>query len=336
MYVMRNVYLVLLLVIGLTTTALPAGATGVGAPASAPTTVLSLRAGKGVGQVGITCSAAPTSFRVGSDGSYRIMDAVNKRILFFNGKTGKLERTINLASLGRPTDFAITSAGVVHVLDAQKWVVARVSMSGKLLSTFALSPKLKGKITTLSLAADNRLFGIGFDGTTESSYPLANTQEAFPVAVQESLLPGAVTVRSNSFFRTEGNDLIIRFSDEFTVAGIINVGAVSGARKFVDVNQGMEPYVSISNQGLIEVRRYAVNGNLMGKLNFDLRPYRTALRRVYVDRPGAVYTMQIGRNGLTIQRFVMTDSAGKPLPLTTRLVTTAPWSPEVLPPPGAA
>lgn len=301
--------------------------------AAAPTTVLRLKAGSAAGQVGITSQLAPTSFRIGSDGSYRVMDAANKRILFFNGASGKLERTIALTTLKQPTDFAINNAGV-FVLDTGAWKIVRVSLTGKVQSSFAIAPTLKGKITTIALTADGRLFALALN----ESFLLLSANE--PLPPENQLLAsfiGVPTVRSNAqfFVDTQIKELNVYFISS-GIVGAIPLGTYAGTPKFLDVNQGMQPYVTFSNQGKIEVRRFAVNGRLLGKLNFDLSAYRTASRRVYVDRQGAVYTMQIGKADLTIQRYIMTDSAGKPLPAQTTLVTTAPWSPSVLPLPGAA
>ncbi len=293
------------------------------------TTVLQLKAGQGKGQVGITADDGPSTFRVAADGSYRIMDPVNKRLLFFDGTSGKLLQTLNLAFLGRPTDFVVSGKGDLYVLDAEGWTLDHLEVSGKELRNIPLNPDLKGQFTTITLTADGRIYGLG----AENVYLLVTADGALEPETQGISGTGMYTVRSNAVFSlltgenaaTPGEtDLYISTGDPETR---FNLGKLSGQVSFVDVNQGMQPYIAISAGGLTEIRRFDVQGNLLGTLTVDQRGCRAAARSLYIDRPGAVYSMCVSDGGVTIQRYVMADAAGTPLPLFSALVTTAPWSP---------
>lgn len=295
---------------------------------TAPTTVLALKAGSGRGQIGITATDGPSAFRIAADGTIRIMDTVNRRLLFFNGRSGRLASTIDLKFTKRPTDFVVTGQGDLYVLDAGAWTIEHLSIRGARLGTVPISAALKGRFSTLSLTADGRLVGLG----TGQGYVLVNNGSPIPLDSQpRARVQGVVTVRSNALFSIAPDSTNRRQSLLIDYGAIaprgIDLGAVQGTAAFLDVNQGMEPYVAIQRRGSAELRRYAVDGQLLGTLTLDQSGARRALRPIYVDRPGAVYTMNVTRTGLTIQRYVMAGAGGRPLPLYSQLVTTAPWSP---------
>jgi hypothetical protein len=295
--------------------------------------VLTIPAGNGKGQVGVTADDQPPTFRIAADGSIRIMDTVNKRLLFFNrqasGTAYVSAQTINLSSMKRPTDFVVTGKGDLYVLDAEDWILEHLSIDGKKLNTIPLNPATKGAFTTISLTADGRIMGLA----GQSGYILATSGGPIPLDDQPNAqLEGVVTVRSNALFSiTPDSNQQRRQMLLINYGGIapteIDLGEVDGQVTFLDVNQGMEPYIVVSRGPATEVRRYNVTGELLGVLSLDRAGCRPATRGVYVDRPGDVYTMCVDEQGITIKQYSMVDAQGQPLARFEQLVEAAPWSP---------
>lgn len=299
--------------------------------------VLQVPAGNTSQAVGITAQAGPSTFRVAADGSLRFMDPVNKRLMFFEqgqaGANGKLQRTIDLASLQRPSDFAVSSVGDVFVLDVDGWALAMFTMDGTVQNVMPLHPSLRGLFSTISLTADGSLWGVG----ENTHYSLISDTPTSPADVtQDATFAGTVTVRSAAYFSV-GSRPENAIQSVLSISNVgdgtpihYDLGQLDGRATFLDVNQGMEPYLLVQKDTVAEVRRYSVQGHLLGTLVLDQRNCRPTAGSVYVDRPGDVYVMCVNDNGATITRYAITDGDGQALPLFDRLVTTAPWSPAIL------
>jgi hypothetical protein len=295
--------------------------------------VLTIPAGNGANQVGVTANDGPTTFRIAADGSIRIMDTVNKRLLFFSVSTSsvpaKLTQTLDLSFLQRPTDFVVTGKGDLYVLDAEAWNIAHLSIDGKELNNIPLNPATKGKFTTISLTADGRIMGLA----DTTSYILATPGGPIPLEDQpHAQIDGVVTVRSNAIFSIAADSdnqryksLLINYGG--AAPGGVALGDIDGQLTFLDINQGMEPYVLVKRGTNVEVQRSGVAGQLLGTLNLDLSGCRPVARGLYVDRPGDVYTMCVSDQGLTIKQYSMVDGQGQPLPRYEQLVDSAPWAP---------
>lgn len=295
--------------------------------------VLTIPAGSGAGQVGISATDGPPTFRIAADGSIRVMDTVNKRLLFFSATTSsqpfKLTQALDLSFLKRPTDFVVTGKGDLYVLDAEAWAISHLSIGGAELNNIALNPATKGKFTTISLTADGRIFGL----ERTNGYLLIDS--AGPIAIEDqpnAQVEGGATVRSNAIFSIVGDNsnqqrksLIINYGG--IAPATIPLGEIDDEVTFIDINQGMEPYILAAGDTTAEVQRFNVAGQLLGTLTLDLSGCRPVPRGVYVDRPGDIYTMCVGDQGVSIKRYVMTDAQGQPLPRFDQLVQSAPWSP---------
>jgi hypothetical protein len=307
--------------------------------APVPTTIaqgeelLTIPAGSGSGQVGISATDGPPTFRIAADGSIRVLDALNKRLLFFNpgaaGQPFKLAQTLDLSFLQRPIDFVVTGKGDLYVLDAEGWTIDHLSISGKELNNIPLNPATKGKFSTISLTADGRIIGLN----QNTGYLLIDA--AGPIALEDqpnAQLEGSATVRSNAIFSIVGDNsnqrlqsLLINYGG--VAPATIPLGEIDGQVSFLDVNQGMEPYVQITRGTVAEVQRYGVDGLLLGSISIDLAGCRQVARGIYIDRPGDVYTMCVTDTGVSIKRYVMADTQGQPLPRYEQLVDSAPWAP---------
>lgn len=295
--------------------------------------VLTIPAGSGPGQVGITATEGPPTFRIAADGSIRVMDTINKRLLFFNAATSsqpfKLAETLDLSLLKRPTDFVVTGKGDLYVLDAEAWAISHLSITGSELNNIPLNPATKGKFTTISLTADGRIFGLD----RQTGYLLIDA--AGPIAIEDqpaSIVEGGATVRSNAIFSIVGDNtnpkiqsLLINYGG--IAPATIALGPIDGEVTFLDINQGMEPYTVTTRESTLEVQRHSVDGQLMGAITLDRSGCRAVPRGVYVDRPGDVYTMCVGDQGVSIKRYVIVDAQGQPLPRYDQLVDRAPWAP---------
>lgn len=294
--------------------------------------VLTIPAGSGQGQVGISATDGPPTFRIAADGSIRVMDTLNKRLLFFAGSSPgqfKLAQTLDLSFLKRPSDFVVTGKGDLYVLDAEAWAISHLSIQGAELNNIALNPATKGKFTTISLTADGRIFGLD----RNTGYLLIDAAGPIPIEDQpNSLVEGSATVRSNAIFSIVGDN-----SNQQRKSLLINYGGVAPATiplgetddevTFLDINQGMEPYTLVTRGTIAEVQRFSVDGQILGTLTLDRGGCRAIPRGVYVDRPGDIYTMCVGEQGVSIKRYVMTDAQGQPLPRFDQLVQSAPWAP---------
>lgn len=291
--------------------------------------VLAIPAGSGAGQVGITATDGPPTFRIAADGSIRVMDTLNKRLLFFTGQPFKLSQTLDLSFLKRPTDFVVTGKGDLYVLDAEAWAISHLSIQGAELNNIALNPATKGKFTTISLTADGRIFGL----ERKTGYLLIDAAGPIPIEDQPNAqVEGSATVRSNAIFSIVGDNsnqqrqsLLINYGG--TAPATIPLGEIDGEAMFLDINQGMEPYTLVTRGTNAEVQRFNVAGQRLGSLTLDLSGCRAIPRGVYVDRPGDIYTMCVGEQGVSIKHYVMTDAQGQPLPRFDQLVQNAPWSP---------
>ncbi|HEY0734920.1 MAG TPA: hypothetical protein VGD69_08420 [Herpetosiphonaceae bacterium] len=291
--------------------------------------VLTIPAGSGSGQVGISTTDGPPTFRIAADGSIRVMDTLNKRLLFFTGQPFKLTQTLDLSFLQRPTDFVVTGKGDLYVLDAEAWAISHLSIQGAELNNIALNPETKGKFTTISLTADGRIFGL----ERKNGYLLIDAAGPIPIEDQpNSQVEGSATVRSNAIFsivadnsNQQRQSLLINYGG--VAPATIPLGEVEGEVTFLDINQGMEPYTLVTRGTTAEVQRFSVDGLLLGTLTLDLSGCRAIPRGVYVDRPGDIYTMCVGAQGVSIKHYVMTDAQGQPLPRFDQLVQNAPWSP---------
>lgn len=291
--------------------------------------VLTIPAGSGSGQVGISATDGPPTFRIAADGSIRVMDTLNKRLLFFTGQPFKLTQTLDLSFLKRPDDFVVTGRGDLYVLDAEAWAISHLSIQGAELNNIALNPATKGKFTTISLTADGRIFGL----ERNAGYLLIDAAGPIPIEDQpSSQVEGSATVRSNAIFsivldnsNQRRQSLLINYGG--VAPATIPLGEIDGEAMFVDVNQGMEPYTLVKRGTSAEIQRFNVDGLLLGTLTLDLSGCRAIPRGVYVDRPGDIYTMCVGEQGVSIKRYVMIDAQGQPLPRFDQLVQAAPWSP---------
>lgn len=294
--------------------------------------VLTIPAGTGQGQVGISTIEGPPTFRIAADGSIRVMDTLNKRLLFFAaGAPGqfKLAQTLDLSFLKRPSDFVVTGKGDLYVLDAESWAISHLSIQGAELNNIALNPATKGKFTTISLTADGRIFGLD----RNTGYLLIDAAGPIPIEDQpNSLVEGGATVRSNAIFSIVGDNsnqqrksLLINYGG--VAPATIPLGEIDAEVTFLDINQGMEPYILVKRGTIAEVQRFSVDGQLLGTLTMDLAGCRAVPRGIYVDRPGDIYTMCVGEQGVSIKHYVMTDAQGQPLPRFDQLVQNAPWSP---------
>lgn len=291
--------------------------------------VLAIPAGSGAGQVGIGATDGPPTFRIAADSSIRVMDTVNKRLLFFTGQPFKLSQTLDLSFLKRPTDFVVTGKGDLYVLDAEAWAISHLSIQGAELNNIALNPATKGKFKTISLTADGRIFGL--ERTT--GYLLIDAAGPIPLEDQPNAqVEGSATVRSNAIFsivadnsNQQRQSLLINYGD--IAPATIPLGEINGEATFLDINQGMEPYTLVTRGTKAEVQRFNVDGRLIGTLSLDLSGCRAIARGVYVDRPGDIYTMCVGEQGVSIKRYAMADAQGQPLPRFDQLVQNAPWSP---------
>jgi hypothetical protein len=166
--------------------------------------VLQLSAGAEANQVGITTDGSniigPRSFRIGADGTIRLLDNVNKRILFF-GQNGKVTRTLPLDQTQEPIDFIVNNAGETFVYGGDggpNFQVLRYGPDGKVTLRLPVSPGVSADGIMLTAAQDLLLVQGNQTFWTLLHQGVTVDPKIQPLTVQE----GAATPRSPTIFRT--------------------------------------------------------------------------------------------------------------------------------------
>src|SRR4051812_45850324 len=160
--------------------------------------VLQLSAGAGASQVGI--NGGPRSFCIGADGTIRMLDNVNKRILFFD-QSGKVTRTLRLDQTQEPIDFIVNNAGETFVYGGDggpNFHVLRYGPDGKVTLSLPVSPGVNADGIMLTAAQDLVLVQGNQTFWTLLHQGVTVDPKIQPLTVQE----GVATPRSPAIFRT--------------------------------------------------------------------------------------------------------------------------------------
>jgi hypothetical protein len=302
--------------------------------------VLQLGAGNGEGQVGVrkedTIISGPRSFRIGADGSIRLLDNLNKRVLFFD-QSGKLARTFAIAQAQDPADFIVNNAGEVFVFDRAGNQVLRYSPQGKVTTTIPLSPGVSASADGIMLTAGQDLMLVQ---NNQSFWVLAHQGVVVPPELQSlTARAGTVTPRSPVVFQTTLTEQQTPF---LHIIGLRSGGAndliadVDGRAiqlpsdvQFFNVDRAMNLYymrVSADNDAF-DVWRVSPDGAAVGGAHIATGACGTSWRSLYVDQVGMAWAMCVGENGATVTRYPLLAPDGAPLPEVARDAADVTWRP---------
>jgi hypothetical protein len=303
--------------------------------------VLQVSAGTETNQVGITSDGSnvvgPRSFRIGADGTIRLLDNVNKRILFF-GQNGKVTRTLQLDETQAPIDFIVNNAGETFVYGGDggpNFQVLRYGPDGKVTLRLPVSPGVSADGIMLTAAQDLLLVQGNQTFWTLLHQGVTVDPKIQPLTVQE----GAATPRSPTIFRTTlGEDGTLDLHALGLNAGIsgehfMEVGGTTTSlpadARFFNVDRAMSLYFTrpSTENDAVDVWRVAPDGTVAGGAHIITDSCGTSWRNFYVDQAGTAWTMCVDTHGTTVTRYTLQDSAGQPLPEAAQKAADVAWKP---------
>jgi hypothetical protein len=313
--------------------------------------VLQLSNGSGDGQVGITTNdslgyqalVGADSFRIGSDGSIRLLDSLNKRLLFFTAQ-GQFTRAAPIAEAVTPTDFIVDPQGQVYIFDRgilnretflwEGGQVLRYGPDGNLAEAIEIAPQVAadGILRTanddLLLVHDNQRFWTIIRDGARTPLPIQ------PLTARE----GAATPRSPVIFRVTPQDWGLEFYLTDLAGSSVPLGVPTitlPPATFFNVDRAMNLYFtgfdSSSEVPGVSTWRVDPEGNVVGGgfVGFS-GCKRLNWRTFYIDQAGAAWSLCVNDNGATITRYDLLDLQGAPLPPAPNEPSTlASWRPGV-------
>jgi hypothetical protein len=303
------------------------------APTVTGETVLTFGRGAGDGNIG-----ANATFRIGADGSIRVLDSDNRRLLFYDA-AGALRREQPLAEANSPLDFIVANSGEIFVLDFggdganQNGPVLRYAADGTLAERIAVGQNVVG--AALMLNSQNYLFVVN---GVESHTLIQHDGVAVPAATQPfTAHRGGITPRSPVAFISEYDN-----PNNVSKVSVLNVTATNSPQRiliapagqhFFNIDRAMNVYTTSSLDvplTAMTTQRYSPAGELLGAAHIDLAGCdmeRQADRRFYIDQAGAAWTLCITPAGATISRYSLLDAGGQPLPAAASEPADVSWRP---------
>ena len=303
--------------------------------------VLQLNAGAEPNQVGITADGSnivgPRSFRIGADGTIRLLDNVNKRILFFD-QNGKVTRTLRLDATQDPIDFIVNNAGETFVYGGDggpNFQVLRYGPDGKVTLHLPVSLGVSADGIMLTAAQDLLLVQGNQTFWTLLHQGVTVDPKIQPLTVQE----GAATPRSPVIFRTtpgENGTLDLHAiglnagtsGEHFMEIGGVTTSLPADAR-FFNVDRAMSLYFTrpSAEDDAVDVWRVAPDGAVDGGAHIVTGSCGTSWRNFYVDQGGAAWTMCVDAQGASVTRYTLQDTTGQPLPEAAAAAADVAWKP---------
>jgi len=303
--------------------------------------VLQLAAGSGPNQVGISNDGSntigPRSFRIGADGTIRMLDNINRRVLFFD-QGGKLTRTLRLDQMQDPVDFIVNNAGEVFVYGGAggpNLEVLRYGPDGKITLRLPVSRGVSADGIMLTAGQDLMLVQGNQTFWTLLHQGVTVDPKIQPLTVQE----GTVTPRSPAIFRTspgENSALDLHAiglnagisGENVTEIGSLTTSLPADAR-FFNVDRAMSVYFTRpSAEGdAVDVWRVMPDGTVAGSAHIVTGSCGASWRNFYVDQAGTAWTMCVDAQGASVTRYTLQDSSGQPLPEAAADAADVAWRP---------
>lgn len=307
--------------------------------------VLRLGAGTAPDQVGISGDAGalngPRAFRIGADGSIRLLDPARKRVLFFK-PDGTLQRTLPIDEATSTIDFIVSNTGDLYVLAtiaSGEPKVLHYAPSGKLAEQIPVGQGIGINANGIMLTAEDSLMLVQ---NNQLSWTIRHHDTLTPPAVQALTQQHAVpTPRSPALF---ASGVAMNGTQPLTVIGL--TGSVFGDMltdvttiqaqvpddmRFFNVDRAMNLYfASDPAADQIDVTRVAADGAALGGARIDQRGCDSSLRSwrsFYIDQDGSAWGMCVTPTELTIARYTLRDAQGQPLPPAAQQPADVAWKP---------
>ena len=307
--------------------------------------VLRLGAGTAPNQVGISGDAGalsgPRAFRIGADGSIRLLDPARKRILFFK-PDGTLQRTLPIDEVTSAIDFIVSNSGDVYVLatiESGESKVLHYAPNGKLAEQIPVGQGIGINANGIMLTAEDSLMLVQ---NNQLSWMIRHRDTLTPPAVQALTQQHAVpTPRSPALF---ASGVAMNGTQPLTVIGM--TGSVFGDMltdvttiqaqvaddmRFFNVDRAMSLYfASDPAADQIDVARVDADGAVLGGARIDQRGCDSSLRSwrsFYIDQDGSAWNMCVTPAELTISRYTLRDAQGQPLPPAAQQPADVAWKP---------
>lgn len=299
-------------------------------PAAAPTQMALPRvAGETV--LTLALGIGPVAFRIGGDGTIRLLDNSNRRILFFD-QQGQLLRSLSIAEATNPVDFIVDPQGTIFVFDRGDGLttqVLRYAPNGKLAQRLPLDADVGGD--GIMLTADQDLLIV----TSNQMYwslihkGVVVAPELQPLTIRE----GTATPRSPLIFRTVGDangTHTLALASITSPETIANVALALPYRvgRFFNIDRAMNLYF-IDDWGYedMAVARVLPDGTVAGGAHIHETGCQLAWRRVYIDQSGSAWSLCASGPGATVKRYTLLSPTGQPLPDISKEPADVIWRP---------
>ncbi|GAB4216877.1 MAG: hypothetical protein OHK0022_58540 [Roseiflexaceae bacterium] len=298
--------------------------------------VLRLPVGAEAGQIGQDGAA---SFRIGGDGTIRVLDAANRRVLFF-GLDGAQGRVQNLAEAQEPVDFIVNNDAEVFVFDqgyGSSPQILRYGRNGALETRYPLAAGVAVNANGITLTSDQTLMLTSENQRvwTVLHRGVAVPPEAQPLTEQ----PGATSPRSPVLFETQGGSgapvlRIVGLTGSIAGDMLVEVQRITTQlppeARFFNVDRAMNLYfIRQSDQDeTADLWRVQPDGSVAGGAQIPLTGCGLrSWRSLYVDQPGAVWTMCSAEGGVVFTRYNLLDPTGAPLAAAPQQPADVAWKP---------
>lgn len=299
--------------------------------------VLRVPGGSGAGQLG-TADGGPQSFRIGGDGTIRVLDSANKRVLFF-GQDGAQGRAVTLSEAASPIDFIVNNDAEVFVFDggAQPQVL-RYGRNGKLKTRYPLNPDVGIESGAIGLTSEQTLMLFSHD--SQRAWTVLHRDVAVPPQIQPlTEQRGLASPRSPVLFSTlQGQpQAVLRVvgltgganGSMLTEVQQVQTGLPAQAQ-FFNVDRAMTLYFTRGDPGAgpVDLWRVDPGGTVLGGAQIDLSGCSgPTARKLYVDQEGQAWSMCSADSAVTFLRYSLLDPAGKPLPKAAAKAADVAWKP---------
>lgn len=290
---------------------------------------------------------SPVSFRIGSDFSIRLLDATNKRLLFYRAD-GQQQSTMTLTEAENPVDFIVNTSGDVFVFsrpDSGKARILQYNAAGTLAQQYEISTAVAAAADGLMLTANQELLLASGSGTY---WPILRDQQVMPPALQPlARSQGVPTPRSPAIFQLRPDPTgamrlgIVTLHGGITGDDMAQVGDVAMQvpqdAAFVNVDRAMNLYVArnvdMANaytdpaaRGPVDVWRVGPDGNVLASMRIE-PGCNVGWRRFYIDQAGDAWTMCVGETTTTLMRYHFADTNGDPAPAIAEQPADVMWAP---------
>jgi hypothetical protein len=285
--------------------------------------VLRLTPGSGAGQVGIRGDSlnavGPGAFRIGGDGTIRLLDNYNRRILFFD-QEGKPLGSLSIAEAENPVDFIVNPQGSVFVFDRGDGIttqILRYTPAGTLAERLPLDSNVGGA-DGIMLTADQDLLIVSGNLTYWSLIHKG-------VVVAPELQPltnrkGTATPRSPLIFRTIGDasgarTLSVESTTSPSSITSLALNLPNQVGYFFNIDRAMNLYfIGYLGYSEMAVARVLPDGTVAGGAQIQEEGCQLSWRQFYIDQAGAAWSLCVNYQAATMKRYTLQSPAGQPLP----------------------